>query len=70
MNFSHDPGKEAQKVISSRKLQNENHNQVYFNQNSAKQVSSQKHIGIYLNTKLNFQEHVNNIISKVNKTIR
>ena len=47
MNFSHDPGKEAQKVISSRKLQNENHNQVYFNQNSAKQVSSQKHIGIY-----------------------
>ena len=70
MNFNHDPGKQAQKVIFSRKLQKENHNQVYFNHNSVKQVSSQKHIGIYLNAKLNFQEHVNNIISKVNKTIR
>ena len=70
MNFNHDPGKQAQKVIFSRKLQKGNHNHVCFNHNSVKQVSYQKHIGIYLNTKLNFQEHVNNIISNVNKTIR
>ena len=69
MNFNPDPSKQAQEVIFSRKLQKTNHNQVYFNHNSVKQVPSQKHIGMYLNTKLNFQEHLNNVLSKVNKTI-
>ena len=69
-NFNPDPSKQAQEVIFPRKLQKTNHNQVYFNDNSVKQVPSQKHIGIYLDTKLNFQEHLNNVLSKVNKTIR
>ena len=69
MNFNPDPSKQAQEVIFSRKLQKTNHNQVYFNHNSVKQVPSQKHFGIYLDTKLNFQEHLNNVLSKVNKTI-
>ena len=30
-----------------------NHNQVYFNHNSIKQVPSQKHLGMYLDTKMN-----------------
>ena len=34
-----------------------------------KQVPSQKHHGVYLDTKLNFQEHLNNVLSKENKTI-
>ena len=70
MSFKPDPSKQAQEVILSRKLQKANHNQVYFNHNSVKQVLPQKHLGVYLDTKLNFQEHLNNIISKVNKTIR
>ena len=70
MSFKTDPSKQAQEVILSRKLQKANHNQVYFNHNSVKQVPPQKHLGVYLDTKLNFQEHLNNIISKVNKTIR
>ena len=69
MNFNPDPSKQAQEVIFSRKLQKTNHNQVYFNHNSVKQVPSQKHLGMYLDTKLNFQEHLNNVLSKVNKTI-
>ena len=70
MNFNPDPSKQAQEVIFSRKLQKTNHNQVYFNcNNSIKQVPSQKHLGMYLDTKLNFQEHLNNVLSKVNKTI-
>ena len=40
-----------------------------FNHNSVKQVPSQKHLGMYLDAKLNFQEHLNNVLSKVNKTI-
>ena len=70
MSFKPDPSKQAQEVILSRKLQKANHNQVYFNHNSVKQVPPQKYLGVYLDTKLNFQEHLNNIISKVNKTIR
>ena len=69
MNFNPDPSKQAQEVIFSRKLQKKNHNQVYFNHNSVKQVPSQKQLGMYLDTKLNFQEHLNNVLNKVNKTI-
>ena len=70
MSFKPDPSKQGQEVILPKKLQKTNHNQVYFNHNSVKQVPPQKHLGVYLDTKLNFQEHLNNIISKVNKTIR
>ena len=68
MDFNTDHCKQAQEVIFSRKPRKTNHNPVYFNPNSVKQVPSQKHIGIYLDTKLNFQEHLNNVLSKVNKT--
>ena len=70
MNFNPNPDKQAQEFIFSRKLQKTNHNQIYFNHNSVKQVPCQKHLGIYLDTKLNFQGHLNNVQSKVNKTIR
>ena len=55
MNFTADPSKQAQEVIFSKKLQKTNHNQVYFNHSSVKQVSSQKHLGMYLDTELNFE---------------
>ena len=69
MNFNPDPSKQAQEVIFSRKLQKTNHNPVYFNHNSVQQVPSQKHLEMHLGIKLNFQEHLNNIVSKVNKMI-
>ena len=68
LNFNPDPSKQAQEVIFSKQLQKTNHNQVYFNHNSVKYVPSQKHLGMYLDAKMNFQEHLNNILSKVNKT--
>ena len=70
MNFNPNPNKQAQEFIFSRKLQKTNHNQIYFNHNSIKQVPSQKHLGMYLDTKLNFQGHLSSVQSKVNKTIR
>ena len=69
MNFNRDPSKQAQEVIFSGKLQKTNHNQVYFNRNFVQQVPSQKNLRKNLDTKLNFQEHLNNGLSKVNKTI-
>ena len=69
INFNPDTNKQVQEVTFSRKLQKTNHNQVSFNHNSVKEVPSQKYLGMYLDTKLNFQEHLNNVLSKVNKTI-
>ena len=69
MIFNPDPSKQAQEVIFSRKIQKTCHPSIYFNNKSVKQVPSQKHLGIILDNKLNFQEHLNNILNKVNKTI-
>ena len=67
--FNPDPCKQAQEVIFSRKTQKTCHSSDYFNNKSVKQVPSQKRLGMILDTKLNFQEHLKNILNKVNKTI-
>ena len=40
-----------------------------FNNNSVKQVQFQKHLGVYLSSKLDFREHLQNMFKKANKTI-
>ena len=69
MRFNPDPSKHAQEVIFSSKHQKISHPSIYFNNNSIESVSSQKHLEMILDTKLNFQEHIKNILTKVNKTI-
>ena len=69
MSFNPDPGKQTQEVVFSRKIQKTCHPPIYFNNKSVKQVPSQKHLGLILDNKLNFQEHLQNIFKKVNKTI-
>ena len=69
MSFNLDPSKQAQEVIFFRKIQKTCHPSIYFNNKSVKQVPSQKHLGMILDTKLNFQEHLKNVLNKVNKTI-
>ena len=69
MNFNPDLSKQVQEVIFSGKLQNINHDSIYFKNNLFKQVLSQKHLGMHLDTNLNFQEHLDNIMSKVDKII-
>ena len=70
MSFNPDPSKQAQEVIFSRKRQNPNHDSIYFNNNLVNQVSSQKHLGMHLDAKLNFEKHLDYITSTVAKTIR
>ena len=69
MSLSHDLSKRAQEVIFSHILQKISHLSIYFNNNPIEQVSSQKHLGMILDTKLNLQEHIESILTKVNKTI-
>ena len=69
MSFNPDPSKQAQEVIFSRKRQNPNHDSIYFNNNLVNQVHFQKHLGMHLDAKLNFEKHLDNIMSTVAKTI-
>ena len=47
------------KLYFQESFQKTNDNPVYFNHNSVQQVPSQKHLEMYLDTKVNFQEHLN-----------
>ena len=69
MNFNPDPTKQAQEVIFSRKLQKLIYPPLHFNNIAVTQSTAQKHIGMILDVKLDFQGHLKNIYSKVNKTI-
>ena len=69
MNLNPDPNKQAQEVLFSRKIQKSSQPSLIFNNNIVTQSLTQKHLGIFLDTKLDFQEHLKSIFSKVNKTI-
>ena len=69
MRFNPDPNKQAQEVIFSRKINNIDHPPLYFNQNLVKSSSSHKHLGMVLDTRLDFNLHLKNVQNKVKKTI-
>ena len=69
MSFNLDPSKQAQEVIFSRKLQKSVHPPFYFNNIIVTQSKTQKQLSMLLDVKLDFQGHLKNIYSKVNKTI-
>ena len=69
MNFNHDTSKQAQEVLFSSKVKVTAHPQLVFNNNPVHETATQKHLGMFLDFKLNFQEHFENMLNKVNKTI-
>ena len=69
MSFNPDPTKQATEILFSLKKNCQNHPPVYFNGTLVKRVEHHKHLGLTLDSKLSFNNHVNNIISKVRKSI-
>ena len=69
MRFNPDPKKQAQEMIFSRKSNKTNHPPFYFNKNLVKSSLTHKHVGMILDTRLNFSFHLKNVQNKVNKTI-
>ena len=63
-----DPIKQAQENIFSRKVQMIKNPHLFFNQNVVPQTSFRKHLGMLLDSKLNFSEHLQTIFQKTNKT--
>ena len=69
MNFNPDPTKQVQELIFSRKVQTTNHPPLFFNENVVLQTTLQKLLGMFLDSKLNFSEHLTTIFQKTKKTI-
>ena len=64
MHFNPDPNKQANEVIFSKKSKVHSHPPLTFNNNDVKQCRHQKHLGIILDSKLDFNIHVDNKIKK------
>ena len=69
MSFNPDISKQADEVIFSRKRSVSFHPPLTFNNIPVAQTNSQKHLGMQLDKKLNFEEHLKKVESKVYKTI-
>ena len=69
MVFNSDPTKQAQEVIFSRKSHSPKHPDLYFNSVVVEKVKTQKHLGLKLDEKLNFKEHLKDKFAIANKGI-
>ena len=69
MSFNPDIAKQAQEVIFSQKSKKTEHPTVYFNHAPVANTNCCKHLGMYLDGKCNFLQHIKEKISKANKGI-
>ena len=69
MIFNPDLTRQAQEMILSRKTKKLRHPCLSFNDILLKNSISQKHLGLTLDVKLNFVEHIKNITQKISKTM-
>ena len=63
MSFNPDPNKKAIEVCFSNKLDKGNYPPLYFNSTNVQVADSQKHLGLVLDFKLNFEEHIESKIT-------
>ena len=64
MQFNPDPNKQAQEVYFSKKSNNKNSLPVIFNDAKVVTCSAYKHLGLLLDKRLSYNEHIQ---SKMNK---
>ena len=69
MPFTPDSSKPAQEVLFSRKKQVQIHATISLNNIQVERAPYQKHLGSILDKKLDFKQHIDSAISRVNKSI-
>ena len=69
MVFDPDASKQAQEIVFSRKANATNHGTVYFNNVPVTRENIQRHLGLFLDSKLNFFDHINEKIKKATKVV-
>ena len=67
MHFNPYPRKPAKEVLFSRKTKVQNHPTIILNNIQVERASYEKHLGLTLDEKLNFKQHLDS--SKINKGI-
>ena len=67
MSFNLDPWKKTQEMMFSNKVMKTNHPNIIFNGNTAQKSANQKHLGLILDQKLTFNDHITPKPSTVNK---
>ena len=68
MKFNPDHTKQAQEIIFSRKKTVSIHPVVYFNNTPVNSTATHKHLGMILDSKLSYENHLQSVFSRVNKT--
>lgn len=69
MSFNPDTCKQAREVVFSRKINRDSHPDIIFNNTVVKKTLLQKHLGIWLDNKLMFNEHLTEKFGKANKVV-
>ena len=69
MSLNPNLSKQAQEIIFSRKTTKNSHPLLRFNNSIVSQSPYQKHLGIFLDAQLTFEEHLKVTTTKVNRTI-
>ena len=69
MSFNYDPSKQTKEVIFSRKIKKPSQPVLILNNNKVIQTPHEKHLGLFLDQKLNFGEHLRYTANKVNTSI-
>ena len=69
MIFSPDLSKQVQEVIFSRKIKKLLHPTLLFNNIPLSNSLFQKHLGLTLDIKLNFPEHIKSVTKKISRTM-
>ena len=65
MIYKPDQTKQAQEVIFSRKLKKPVQPNLTFNNSQVSQTESEKHLGLILDNKLSFNEHLKGVLDKI-----
>ena len=69
MSFNPDPSKQAKKVIFSIKTKQISYSPLRFKNGNVSQLLYQKHLGIFPDAQITFEEHLKVITTELNKTI-
>ena len=67
--FNPDPSKPAQEVVLSREKKEQSHPGISLNNIQVERTSYHKHLGLILDEKLNFKQHIDSALLKMNKGI-
>ena len=69
MRFNPDPIKQANEVVISRKKVEKQQVPLNFNDSLVKSVPKQKHLGLIIDKRLNFNIHIEEKITKANRAV-